>query len=758
MNKKKLRVGDLFAGVGGFSLGFLREGCELVWAVEWDKTCQKVLRKRHPHTKLFGDITGVSENDLEDVDIIIGGSPCQDLSVAGKRKGLEGERSGLFHEFIRLVRAKRPRWVVWENVPGALSSNGGRDFSVVLGEMADSGYPDIAYRVLDARYFGVAQRRRRVFIVASSEAVGSPSESIAARVLGLLEPICSQQESLRRHIEACRAAGQAPPPNAARSAYAAGGKGGSGEHASRTRAEHIDNRRGEQGCPQSKVQADRQVEEALEDGGGEGGVGQSKFFAADGGGKWWGSPELGHEIGAQSSGLSSHDNQSQATIRNELSGETPKTSSHGFRYVNQNTGIVPTDEVASLRSCMGRAGVHEFNHPVVAQHDPLAIRLGQTGANGVGVSNDAYTLDGSSPQAIMQSQDIQTLSFQPRFFTRDQRTGSADSCNSDVVAPLTAGGLGDSANHVAISGGQLAQAYSIREDAGNNTFSATPLEVANALQALQAAPSSHHAQTYVTYVNASHGDGATVGALCASDWKGIRNQSIHEDKCIVQNHSSVAAGYDGMNQKMNSEVYHSLRIGKDSGDCIVSTPEVFRKSRRAQSAHDSESWVPAEQSNTLNAFDTGERDTHAVAFNTKTNQTARTEVAEHNKTTLPDMGNSEDGSESEKASGLKGGNAKSHSASSKNHMCHSGTEKSADISGQDECHADSDMVVRRLTPVECCILMGWPHDWNEFGMEEDGRIVAISDSQRYKQCGNGVVSNCSQWIAAGIIAIEDGAK
>ena len=181
--KKKLKVGDLFAGVGGFSLGFMREGCELCWAVEWDKTCQKVLRRQHPHTKIFGDITKVAAEDLDDVDIIIGGSPCQDLSVAGKRKGLEGERSGLFHEFIRLVRAKSPRWVVWENVPGALSSNGGKDFGVVLGEMADSGYPDIAYRVLDARYFGVAQRR--------SESLSLPRVKLAEVLQSPAQPGCS---------------------------------------------------------------------------------------------------------------------------------------------------------------------------------------------------------------------------------------------------------------------------------------------------------------------------------------------------------------------------------------------------------------------------------------------------------------------------------------------------------------------------------------------------------------------------------------
>jgi DNA (cytosine-5)-methyltransferase 1 len=96
--------------------------------------------------------------------LLCGGFPCQDLSVAGKRKGLAGERSGLFHEFARIIEALRPRALLLENVPGLLSSNGGRDFGIVLGTLADLGY-GVAWRIVDSRYFGVPQRRRRVFIV-----------------------------------------------------------------------------------------------------------------------------------------------------------------------------------------------------------------------------------------------------------------------------------------------------------------------------------------------------------------------------------------------------------------------------------------------------------------------------------------------------------------------------------------------------------------------------------------------------------------
>jgi DNA (cytosine-5)-methyltransferase 1 len=165
----KWKVGSLFAGVGGFDLGFEQTGkFETVWMSEWDRHAEAVLRRRFPNAKQLGDITKVDPSQLEPVDVVVGGFPCQDLSVAGKRAGLAGERSGLFHEFVRIVRGlpRRPSFVVVENVPGMLSSQQGRDFAVVLSEVAEEwGAVSVAWRLLDSQYFGVAQRRRRVFLV-----------------------------------------------------------------------------------------------------------------------------------------------------------------------------------------------------------------------------------------------------------------------------------------------------------------------------------------------------------------------------------------------------------------------------------------------------------------------------------------------------------------------------------------------------------------------------------------------------------------
>jgi DNA (cytosine-5)-methyltransferase 1 len=161
---------SLFAGIGGFDLAMQRQGVKVVASVEIDPKCNEVLAKHFPEATQFTDVTTVTGEDLinagftPSTGIITGGFPCQDLSVAGKRAGLAGERSGLFWEIARIVDETQTEYFIIENVPGLLSSNKGRDFGVVVGTMADLGY-SLGWRVLDAQHFGVPQRRRRVFVV-----------------------------------------------------------------------------------------------------------------------------------------------------------------------------------------------------------------------------------------------------------------------------------------------------------------------------------------------------------------------------------------------------------------------------------------------------------------------------------------------------------------------------------------------------------------------------------------------------------------
>jgi len=191
-----LTLGSLFDGSGGFPLGGLISGITPVWASEIEPFPIRVTTKRLPFMKHYGDISQMDGGKIEPVDVITFGSPCTDMSVAGKRAGLDGQQSVLFYQAIRIIKEMRcatdgkyPRYIVWENVPGAFSSNGGEDFKAVLEAVIGVAEPDtqvpmpekakwpyadcymgdgwsVAYRTLDAQYWGVPQRRKRIYLVA----------------------------------------------------------------------------------------------------------------------------------------------------------------------------------------------------------------------------------------------------------------------------------------------------------------------------------------------------------------------------------------------------------------------------------------------------------------------------------------------------------------------------------------------------------------------------------------------------------------
>ena len=160
----ELKFGSLFAGIGGFDLGFERAGLRSIWQSEIDPSCLKVLGHHWPEVHKHGDIEKLGGGELEPVDLVAGGFPCQDISVAGRRAGLGGKRSGLWFEFHRILAEHRPAWVVIENVPGLFSSQAGRDLAVILRGLVELGYSP-AWRVLDVQHFRIPQRRRRVYIV-----------------------------------------------------------------------------------------------------------------------------------------------------------------------------------------------------------------------------------------------------------------------------------------------------------------------------------------------------------------------------------------------------------------------------------------------------------------------------------------------------------------------------------------------------------------------------------------------------------------
>ena len=203
MSKNQLTLGSLFDGIGGWLASATDYGIKPLWSSEIERFPLAVTHQRFPDVEQIGDIRNLDGGAIPPVDIICMGSPCQDLSLAGKREGLKGEQSGLFREATRIIREMRratggkyPRFVVWENVPGAFSSNKGADFRAVLEEIGQTEIPmppngkwanagvaelpqcEIAWRVLDAQYWGVPQRRRRIFLVADFAADRRCAEEI----------------------------------------------------------------------------------------------------------------------------------------------------------------------------------------------------------------------------------------------------------------------------------------------------------------------------------------------------------------------------------------------------------------------------------------------------------------------------------------------------------------------------------------------------------------------------------------------------
>ena len=221
-SEEMLTLGSLFDGIGGWQIAAVRAGIKPIWSSEIAPFPSAVTAKHFPDTVQLGDITKLDGAALPPVDIVCAGSPCQDLSLAGKRKGLKGERSGLFLKSVELIRRMReatggklPRFFVWENVPGAYSCNEGRDFQAVLSEIGQTDVPmsrngkwapaglaklplcDIAWRTLDAQFWGVPQRRRRIFLVADF----ATEKRCAAEVLFV-------EQSMPRDLEESGTAGK----------------------------------------------------------------------------------------------------------------------------------------------------------------------------------------------------------------------------------------------------------------------------------------------------------------------------------------------------------------------------------------------------------------------------------------------------------------------------------------------------------------------------------------------------------------------
>ena len=207
-----MRYGSVCSGIEAASVAWEPLGWKASFLSEIDKFPRAVLAAHYPKVPLHGDFTTIQAGEYDPIDLLVGGTPCQSFSVAGLRGGLADGRGNLALEYLKLAQRLRPKWMVWENVPGVLSSAGGRDFGSILGGLVELGY-GFAYRVLDAQYFGVPQRRRRVFVVGY---LGDWRRAAA---------VLFERHSLQGHSPPRREAGQRAAPTISARTEGGGGLG-----------------------------------------------------------------------------------------------------------------------------------------------------------------------------------------------------------------------------------------------------------------------------------------------------------------------------------------------------------------------------------------------------------------------------------------------------------------------------------------------------------------------------------------------------
>ena len=437
-----LTFGSLFAGVGGFDMGFEQAGWDCKFQVEWDKNCQQILNKHWPDVPKWGDVSDVNGAEIPPVDCIIFGSPCQDLSVAGKRAGLEGERSGLFHEAVRIIKEMRdatngtfPRWTVWENVAGALSSNNGRDFGTVINEMAKAGACLQEYALLDAQHFGIPQRRRRVFLISCFD---------PATADRCPDPLLPVTESLRGDTKKSKPKGQSVTSQVADSVRGDGGILGSEivgslntSDAKMISTQYVN----ENKCVVEPYVKSRRAQTSTDD-------------------ETWVHGEVNPTLNSFDVG----DTRATTAIVEPVLFENSYRD--GARIANH--GVTQT-----LSAKMGTGG---GNTPMIAV--PTYSFDTQFGSNANVTENVSPTLKASqqSPSIAYPIQDGREIEKHQNGF------GVASDGEPSYTLDQT---------------GAQAVAYSVREDAKANTFSATELDHANALSALRPSPQSHHAQMFI---------------------------------------------------------------------------------------------------------------------------------------------------------------------------------------------------------------------------------------------------------------------
>ena len=725
--------GSLFAGVGGFDIGFDNAGWECGFQVEWDKHCQQVLTHHWPEVPKWWDVSEVNGAELPPVDLITFGSPCQDLSLAGKRAGLmEGSRSNLFFEATRIIKEMRdatngqyPRWAIWENVAGAFSSNKGADFDAVLQEMVNIGGHHVEWHCMDAQFYGVPQRRRRVFVIACFD------PSILERGGQALLPV---SEGRRRNTSARNKERKALAATLGESFDSGSPELGSGDSIANTISASLyhhgtvvnqdannghvvvepyvkvvrSGARDAEGTLPAEVWRENEVAPTLNvfDNTGESRatvvISESTAYKFD-------------SLSSNSMKSSNPDSGcNEVTIAPTLDTWKPDPSLNqgGIAIVQEPILIDGTrvDDVriyqSPVQTLAARMGTGGNNVPLVATDDAPVLMRQREGKPGGGkgplLSDTSLTLAGSNDQVLFQPVDG-VIGF--------SHTQGLDAQPSDETFPtLRSGGAG--------------QAVAI------------PIDTRNALRD----PDKHDAVNRQGLGVGEDGDPSPT----------ITNAfvpAVATDAIPIQDGREIEKHQNGLGVGNEGDPMYTL---DQTGGQAVAYPIQGTIIGRSDTAGPQGRGV-GEDGDPMYTLDT--ISAHGVAYTTS--DVVGTLAARDYK----GVGNQYVNEhklivESEIAPTLRSGGDGGVPSSRGEHLVVEAYDEYNDALGgpvhqalragtKQSTGVLADMVVRRLTPVECERLMGWPDNHTLY--RADG--TTNSDTTRYKMCGNGVASPVAQWIA-----------
>lgn len=511
-----------------------------------------ILAHHYPTIPNYNDLTKHTEWPIEQgaINLLVGGTPCQSYSVAGKREGLNDPRGQLMFSFLDLAERLKPRWIVWENVPGVLSSGQpkGSDFGCFLQGLVERGY-GVAYRVLDARWFGVPQRRRRVFVVACLGNWSAAAEvlSLAQGLSGHLEKGDKKRKSVTTNAgEGFDASGLQRTVGTLCADTHPGAYSGQDAYTGRLIPEQVPFRKSKRAT--SKTDNETWVE-------GDVSNTLNNF-------------DLGDTRTTHAVVYENHPNDSRVTGPHDVAPTVVSrfgTGGGNVPLVNQEPKIIKTSELRLT----GKITEQDTCPTLTAgaksgDTEPLAITF-QVGnlvrAAGAMPSTDATTTlkatSGDQVPCICHPIDLRNATRSPDKHDEMNRQGAGLGKDGEPSHTLT---------NASVPG--VAYAYSVREDAKANNFSATPIEVSTALQSLQPSAQSHHAQTFIAQVLSP-----TI-TTCKGSRGGSSSEAIEEITAI----HNAQQGVDLYNQTLTGDLHCPLRTAGGHGAPAVMAFDAYNQS------------------------------------------------------------------------------------------------------------------------------------------------------------------------------------